>query len=379
MKNTIASLLFILVFPVVLCAQNVGIGTAAPADKLEIRNPVRSAARISSNSYSDTSQLILSNRNASQQGTDFKFSSNAEQGLRLSSASDLANNSHDSILMITPDGRVGINNINPAQRLDVNGNVNINGSLLANGVDGTAGQVLMKNTSGIFSWGNISGGQQYEHSIGFSPGFSNISPVNTNWVIPAGVTKLFIEVWGPGGGGAAGGGGGGGGYGASEWQVTPGATVAISFGGIGLGETSSTAATNAGNTVVTINSVTLTAYGGEAAASGGGGFGGSANTNSSLPVIVAGGSHGEVTKEQYGQYNSTVFYTARLGGNGGQGGNTSIANQNGGFRSFNNSTNAIIKTIYGGPGVSPGGGGGGDASGVAIANYGGTGLVIIHY
>jgi hypothetical protein len=66
-----------------LKAQNVGIGTTAPAEKLKIKNAHRSTVKIGSNNFTDTSQLIFSNRDASSAGTDFLITSNQEQGLSL--------------------------------------------------------------------------------------------------------------------------------------------------------------------------------------------------------------------------------------------------------------------------------------------------------
>jgi|GEM_PF-4636566 len=43
----------------------------------------------------------------------------------------------------------GIGTISPSQKLDVNGNINLTGTIKANGVNGTAGQVLMKNNTTI--------------------------------------------------------------------------------------------------------------------------------------------------------------------------------------------------------------------------------------
>ena len=54
-------------------AQNVGIGTTTPQEKLEIKNALRSTLRISSTNFSDTTELLLSNRNNSNSGTDFSI------------------------------------------------------------------------------------------------------------------------------------------------------------------------------------------------------------------------------------------------------------------------------------------------------------------
>ncbi len=374
MKNQLFYLAIIL-FPCLSKAQNVGIGTVSPQAKLEVRNASRSDVKIRTNNYTDTTKLIFSNRDGTEAGTDFNISSRAESGLVISSASDLTANTHDSIMKLTPNGRVGINNSTPLERLDVGGNINLSGTIKANGVDGTAGQVLMKNSSGAFEWGD---GSQYKNLVGFKAGSSSFSNTLYTWTIPASVTKIIVEAWAGGGGGAYGGGGGGGGYAATEWVVIPGATVNITVGASGLGAASSS--TNGGNgahTIVDISSLQLVALGGEGGQLANGGYPGRFSTNTgSLRIYGQSGVAGEATQDMYGQYNATVFYTALRFGSGGQGGNTQLAQKNGGFYSFNNSTLLPIKTLYGQIGSEPGGGGGGSSTG---GGYGGPGLVIIHY
>ena len=94
---------------------------------------------------------------------------------------------------------VGIGNPAPAEKLDVNGNINLTGTIKANGVDGTANQVLMKNGSGVLQWGNIC---DFKNFLTFYS--------SSTFTISAGVTKIMAELWGAGGGGNANAGGGGG-------------------------------------------------------------------------------------------------------------------------------------------------------------------------
>jgi hypothetical protein len=92
----------------ILHAQNVGIGTTTPQAKLEVRNAVKADIKIRTETFNDTSHLMFSNRNTSNEGTDFSLRSIREQGLFISSASDLSANTNDSTMIINPQGRVGV-------------------------------------------------------------------------------------------------------------------------------------------------------------------------------------------------------------------------------------------------------------------------------
>src|SRR5262245_37665808 len=125
-------LLFILVLQTTVLnsfSQNVGIGTTSPSEKLEIRNPLRSTIKLSSNSFIDTTELLLSNRSIANQGTDFSIRSVREEGLSFSSLSDLLGNTSFYSFVIKPNGNIGINTYNPSQRLEVNGNSYFNGNV----------------------------------------------------------------------------------------------------------------------------------------------------------------------------------------------------------------------------------------------------------
>lgn len=133
-------------------AQRVGIGTTDPASKLEIKDTSRTRLTISSANYEDSSQLVFKNRNAINQGTEMMLSANKEQGIRISSSSDLPRNTHDSIMQITPQGKVGINVKSPSELLDVNGNINLTGAIKINTNGGKEGQLLKSNGDGTMAW-----------------------------------------------------------------------------------------------------------------------------------------------------------------------------------------------------------------------------------
>jgi len=116
-------IIFFIIIGQVLYGQNVGIGTNTPTEKLEVKNPDNSTVKISSTSFSDTSQLILSNRSGTT-GTDFFFQNKEEEALFIGSSSDLVNNTSSNSLVITPQGNTGLG-ITPSTRLDVNGGVKV--------------------------------------------------------------------------------------------------------------------------------------------------------------------------------------------------------------------------------------------------------------
>ena len=71
-----------------------------PVAMFEIKKNQRSKARIRSTAFTDTAQLELSNRNGSNKGTDIIFSANGEEGLLISSSSDVPYRRQDSIFSI---------------------------------------------------------------------------------------------------------------------------------------------------------------------------------------------------------------------------------------------------------------------------------------
>jgi hypothetical protein len=114
---------------------------------------------------------------------------------------DVMGSSYQPALKILGNRNVGIKNPTPAEALDVTGNINVTGTIKANGVDGTANQILMKNGSGTLAWGDMC---EFKNMV------SLIDTTTTLiWVVPAGVTRIWVEMWGGGGAGLEAGGGGG--------------------------------------------------------------------------------------------------------------------------------------------------------------------------
>src|SRR6185295_15718229 len=143
-----------------------GSATTDTTAMLEIKKGIKSKLKVRSLGFNDTSVLELSNRNTINQGTDFLITARGEYGLLFTTKSDLSNQINDSLLILRRTGNIGIGNTNPLNKLDVTGNINVTGTIKANGVTGQPGQVLGVTESGNMSWvektnGNSLGGAGY--------------------------------------------------------------------------------------------------------------------------------------------------------------------------------------------------------------------------
>src|SRR5690349_12342047 len=108
-------------------AQNVGIGTSAPTGRLQINH----------NTSSNNPTLLLKDSAVQKSGILQFQNVNGTKYMRQTGYNLDNNNSAQSFLDVESDsafiatfrgnGNVGINNPLPAQRLDVNGNINLTG------------------------------------------------------------------------------------------------------------------------------------------------------------------------------------------------------------------------------------------------------------
>jgi hypothetical protein len=187
-----------------------------------------------------------------------------------------------------------------------------------------------------------------------------IFDTNGSFVVPGGVTRIMVELWGGGGGGSDsvyGGGGGGGGYGKQLLNVIPGTTNQVT---VGQGGSSST---NGGNS----------SFGGLVNATGG-----IAATNDLGPFNMANGGEG-------GTSDASVFVS---GGRGGKGyGNygdykygTGGASFYGGVEALGYDSTSADQIASNGDGKIPGGGGAGGTLSLTYTGFhGGHGRVIVYY
>jgi hypothetical protein len=270
---------------------------------------------------------------------------------------------------------VGVGTSNPAERLDVNGNINVTGTIKANGVDGTANQVLMKNGSGVLSWGDLC---DYENYALFK------STGSHSWIVPAGVTKIAVEAWGPGGGGSPYCGGGGGGYIRAVYTVIPGQTISmdIPVGGAG-------GASPANGTVTSVFVGPNGAFafggfrGGTTATSINAAIGGGADVAGNfLNYTYLTGEPGQIATMKFISSGTTDYETTE-GGYGGNGANTSATRGTPGYRLNQLPSGTGLRHAFPESGKQPGGGGGAGYSlispGLVNGAAGGPGMVLIHY
>jgi hypothetical protein len=130
----------------------IGTGTTSPAAKLEVKNALRSTVRISSNSTTDTSELVLSNKHLSGIFTDFSIKNIREQGLFFSSSSDLPTNTATNTLVLTPGGNVGVG-IVPTSKLDINGGIKLEANNLFEFGAGIPGKEINAGKIGYNAFG----------------------------------------------------------------------------------------------------------------------------------------------------------------------------------------------------------------------------------
>lgn len=269
---------------------------------------------------------------------------------------------------------VGIGTTTPGEKLDVNGNINLTGTLKANGTDGTPNQVLAKNSSGSLAWTDLGSFKSFSTFL-----------VSGSWTVPANVTRIAVELWAGGGGATAIGGGGGGGYILGQFTVTPATVINFIVGAGGGGAANSTTSGLSGaNSKVTVNTIVLEAIGGGGATYNSAGSyysSGNGGTYSANPGFTAfigmSGQNGTASKKNYAQAGTSTFYEIGEMGMGGDGANSE---NTGGKGTFYISTPGVFPPYNelrtGGSGKVPGGGGG-----CYLVNSfnGGNGMVIFRY
>lgn len=274
---------------------------------------------------------------------------------------------------------VGVGTTTPVEKLDVNGNINVTGTIKANGTDGQPNQVLMKNEAGSFVWGDLC---DFKNMAMYS------GVPNATWTVPAGITRIFVEAWGAGGGGSAYGGGGGGAYTAANFTVTPGSVVTMILGEAGTAGSGSTNGGVGGQTAVNAGPYGISAGGGNGAAANismstaTGGVGNASNTFTNY-ITIRGGA-GKPVMNNFITQGSNTYETA-MGGDGGSAAHAEATGGTGAYRMIIvNGLATLVRNKSAENGKSPGGGGGSgwsfvSSAGTSMGGQGSFGMVVIHY
>ena len=295
--------------------------------------------------------------------------------------------------LFTNAQNVGIGNPSPNEKLDVTGNINVTGTIKANGVDGNPNQVLMKNSIGNFSWGNIGDFKNVAT-------FTDTLTANINWAVPANTTKIWVELWGGGGAGLDAGGGGGG-YMSLLFDVVPAQTVQLTVGKGGKDAfiISGSLKYNQSGTGSRIDIVgtAFIANAGNGGATGTGfafpqyspGTGGTYFTFVSATLSPRGsfyceaGQNGGGYKQTYEAVGTNQYFMHKMYGFGGASAHTTYYIAEPAIETFSIIISPASTTQTGHSvsraGIFPGGGGGGSAGFVNDARGGANGLILIHY
>ena len=254
---------------------------------------------------------------------------------------------------------VGIGTNTPAAKLDILGNIKI--------TDGTqvAGRVLTTDANGLASWQSAG---CFQNMVIFN------TPGTPTWAVPAGVTKVFVEVWSGGGKGSfanlsppqiVGGGGGSGAYGHVFIDVSGGGSISMSVGNSG-------SSGSPGYSALYYSTYALNLSNGiDGNTSSGYGAGGHVVSNTfpnAFAVPGRSGANNLIVNYTIG----ASTYTEYRGGNGGA---APFGGVEGSGEIYHSGYNSGATD-----GGFPGGGGGAKSTPLnSVATAGGVGCVIIHY
>ncbi len=277
---------------------------------------------------------------------------------------------------------VGIGTETPAEKLDVNGNMNVSGQFKVNGNAGTANQVLLKDGNNNPVWGNLSASYKNIavfdcYNVTASIGANNC---NDSWLVPDTVTSIIVECWGGGGGGSTLTGGAGGGYATTRFDVTPGTTLNFTIGAYG---NFGNIAVQGGNTLINIGGKFIQANGGAGGIAGdplisspnsfsrplGGGFNGTPPNFFGMNGSPGGTSILKFEAVSHTEYGKVVYY-----GNGGDAAGTFNTGGKGGYKY----SSVTYTQVFSGSTLASLQGAGG-ASDATTGQAGRGGRLVIHY
>jgi hypothetical protein len=288
---------------------------------------------------------------------------------------------HDGIATHILQEKLVVKNLITGYSLDVTGDLNAKGDPKINAISGTGSQVLRNHENDSMVWSDL---RQYKH-------FAILNSIEeATWTVPAGVTKIVVELWGGGGGGNDLASGGSGGYIKAFFIVTPGDLISYIAGEAGTGALSTTAEDGSSAECI-VGKIKLTAEGGKGAIflndfnRQGGSGGGSYVTGSPTNYIALPGRSGKVLQRFSNQDIANTLSQNTKAGNTGETPNhperVGIDQRN--LNNANDST-SIFRNGTQSTELVPGSGGASGVINIATNSRvrGGNGLrgvIIIHY
>lgn len=373
---TILSLLFSLES----FAQNVGIGEVNPIEsKLQVKSADSAALIVQNTSTATNAKTGLfykTDNNYSGSIATIKTAPGFYRMGMYTYGSGAASGLIERV-SITDGGNVGIGTINPSAKLEIAGSLKLS--------DGTEGnnKILTSDAAGNASWKSIGGQFGYKKCTQLAPLFGGT--FSGNFVVPAGVTEIMVEVWGAGSGGTGVGniersfGGTSGGYARTIQTVIPSQSCSYTIGLGSQTQFATSAVLDGGSTTFNFSGTNITAYGG-----------GGRSANSIQPgqvksgtgtvsnLFILNGITGDLPSVDYKQKSATVFVEIRKFGNGGQ--TPAIDGApipKGGFQYLENGVQTYLINDHPDVNTFPGSGGMSIFSGATIG--GGNGMILIWY
>lgn len=175
-------------------AQNVGVGTTTPATPLHVKT-TGSGEVLRVEGSSPYIGFFEGNTYSGYLWHNF-FQNRMELGTPVGSTQPVViAPAVTPLAYFTTTGRMGLGTSTPSEKLDVNGNINLNGLIKINGSSGSAGQVLTSNGSGDPEWRNaaFSNNTRFSFNIsttGTATGTASVEyPTTVYNLTPADVTK----------------------------------------------------------------------------------------------------------------------------------------------------------------------------------------------
>jgi hypothetical protein len=179
MKQILFSI-FLLHFTIAY-SQNVGIGTMLPLAQLHLKSTDPEVLRLES-----TNPYLTLYSGANYKGYLWYNGGGIQLGTAMNEPVIISANYNSSPAYFTSNGRLGLGIFNPSEKLDVNGNINLNGAIKINGNSGTAGQVLTSNGGSNPTWTSVTSANnvrfcvQYQAGTGIPTADAMFSTTNYN-------------------------------------------------------------------------------------------------------------------------------------------------------------------------------------------------------